>query len=520
MADLYDDPAIQEKFDRYGPSYRWLVTAAGLTGAIAMILSATIVNVAVPSIMGAYGIGQDVAQWAATAFLSTMVASQLLNTWVVRALGQRLAYAMTLIIFVAGAFVCAFSPNIDILIIGRIMQGFSAGIIQPLVLATMVAVFLRNRRGFAVGMYGLGVTMAPSFGPLVGGLTIDFLTWRHAFLMPLPLVLFAFVGGLIFMPGKKFERRLPPFNWIGFILLCVSLVLIMRAIGNGQRWGWTSDMTMLTAITGITTFALFIYSQLKTKSPLLDPTLFLDPKFAAAMAIGFAFGAGNFATNYAIPVFVQTIQHFSPTESGMVLVPAGLFLFTLIPISGRIADTVPPHYPIIAGCLIFALSTYLISSSDVNTTFWTIAGLTVMSRAALGLVMPNLGGAAMRSITAEKLNAAAGAYNFIRQSGGAFGVNITAALIEYRSAHHADWLTATQTSGNDFTRELLEQVTRLLQEGGLTHQALEWGAYDYLSRTIYAQARTFGFQETFLIVSIAFIIALIPALMLARSSRK
>ena len=221
MADLYDDPAIQEKFDRYGPSYRWLVTAAGLTGAIAMILSATIVNVAVPSIMGAYGIGQDVAQWAETAFLSTMVASQLLNTWVVRALGQRLAYAMTLIIFVAGAFVCAFSPNIDILIIGRIMQGFSAGIIQPLVLATMVAVFPRNRRGFAVGMYGLGVTMAPSFGPLVGGLTIDFLTWRHAFLMPLPLVLFAFVGGLIFMPGKKFERRLPPFNWIGFILLCV-----------------------------------------------------------------------------------------------------------------------------------------------------------------------------------------------------------------------------------------------------------------------------------------------------------
>lgn len=520
MAETYDDPAIQRQFDRYGPAYRWLVTLSGLTGAISMILSATIVNVAVPSIMGAYGIGQDVAQWAATAFLSTMVASQLLNSWVVRALGQRLAYSLTLIIFVAGAFVCAFSPNMDVLIIGRIMQGFSAGIIQPLVLATMVAVFPKNRRGFAVGMYGLGVTLAPSFGPLVGGLTIDFLTWRHAFIMPLPLVLIAFVGGLIFMPAKKFERRLPPFNWPGFILLCISLVLVMRAIGNGQRWGWTSDLTMMTAIGGVTAFALFIYSQLKTKSPLLDPTLFLDPKFAAAMAIGFAFGAGNFATNYAIPVFVQTIQHFTPTQSGLVLVPAGLFLFTLIPISGRIADSVPPHIPITAGCIIFATATFLISSSDVNTAFWTMAGLTVLSRAALGLVMPNLGGAAMRSITAEKLNAAAGAYNFIRQTGGAFGVNITAALIEYRSAHHADWLTATQTSGNDFTREMLEQVRRLLAEGGLSNLALEWGAYDYLSRTIYAQARTFGFQDTFLIISAAFIIALIPAMMLARSSRK
>ncbi len=520
MADTYDDPAIQAKFDHYGPSYRWLVTAAGLTGAIAMILSATIVNVAVPSIMGAFGVGQDVAQWAATAFLSTMVASQLLNSWVVRALGQRKAYAMTLSIFVAGAIVCALSPNIDILILGRIMQGFSAGIIQPLVLATMVAVFPRNRRGFAVGMYGLGVTMAPSFGPLVGGLTIDILNWRYAFLMPLPLVLLAFVGGLIFMPGKKFEGRLPPFNWIGFILLCLSLVLVMRSIGNGHRWGWTSDMTLLTAVSGVTMFSLFIYSQLKTKSPLLDPTLFLDPKFAAAMAIGFAFGAGNFATNYAIPVFVQTIQHFSPTEAGLVLVPAGLFLFTLIPLSGRLADTVPPQYPIIAGCLIFASATYLISFSDVNTAFWTMAGLTVMSRAALGLVMPNLGGAAMRSITVEKLNAAAGAYNFIRQTGGAFGVNITAALIEYRSAQHADWLTATQTSGNDFTRELLDKVEQLLSAGGLTHQALEWGTYDFLSREIYAQARTFGFQDTFLIISVAFIIALIPAMMLAHSSRK
>jgi len=520
LAETHEDPAIQRQFDRYGPAYRWLVTFSGLTGAIAMILSATIVNVAVPSIMGAYGIGQDIAQWSATAFLSTMVASQLLNTWVVRALGQRYAYSMTLTIFVAGAFVCAFSPNMDILIIGRIMQGFSAGIIQPLVLATMVAVFPRNRRGFAVGMYGLGVTMAPSFGPLVGGITIDLLSWRYAFLMPLPLVVLAFIGGLIFMPSKPFERRLPPFNWSGFILLCISLVMVMRAIGNGQRWGWSSDMTLMTATAGIVAFSLFIYSQLKTKSPLLDPTLFLDPKFAAAMAIGFAFGAGNFATNYAIPVFVQTIQHFTPTQSGLVLVPAGLFLFTLIPISGRIADSVPPHIPITAGCLIFATATFLISSSDVNTAFWTMAGLTVLSRAALGLVMPNLGGAAMRSISADKLNAAAGAYNFIRQTGGAFGVNITAALIEYRSAHHADWLTATQTSGNDFTRELLEQVRRLLAEGGLSDLALEWGAYDYLSRTIYAQARTFGFQDTFMIISVAFIIAIIPAMMLARSSRK
>tara|TARA_R110002126_G_scaffold16248_8_gene65248 strand:+ start:16 stop:864 length:849 start_codon:yes stop_codon:yes gene_type:complete len=281
-----------------------------------------------------------------------------------------------------------------------------------------------------------------------------------------------------------------------------------------------SDETLLTALAGFISLALFLWSQKRSKSPLLDPTLFLDPKFASAMAIAFAFGAGNFATNYAIPVFVQTIQHYSPTQSGLVLVPAGLFLVSLIPLSGRLADTVPPHIPIMMGCMVFAFATYLMSFSDVNTAFWTMAMMTVLSRAAIGLVMPNLGGAAMRSISTEKLNAAAGAYNFVRQSGGAFGVNITAALIEFRSANHADWLTATQTSNNDLTRDTLDKVRQLLTEGGLTEFERDWAAMDFLSRSIYAQARTFGFQDTFLIISVAFFIALIPAMVLARSGRK
>ena len=171
-------------------------------------------------------------------------------------------------------------------------------------------------------------------------------------------------------------------------------------------------------------------------------------------------------------------------------------------------------------CIIFAVASYLMAKSDINTAFWTMAGLTVLSRLAIGFVMPNLGGVAMRSISTEKLNAAAGAYNFIRQSGGAFGVNITAALIEFRSANHADWLTATQTSGNEFTRELMDKTDQLLREGGLPDLAREWGTLDYLGQTVYAQARTFGFQDTFLITSIAFVVALIPCLILARSGRK
>ena len=130
------NPAIEAQFQRYGPAYRWFVTVGGLMGSMSMVLSATMVNVAIPSIMGAFGVGQDLAQWAATAFLTTMVASQLLNAWMVQAFGQRSTYCFALAFFCFGAVICASASNIEMLIAGRIMQGFSAGLIQPLVLAT------------------------------------------------------------------------------------------------------------------------------------------------------------------------------------------------------------------------------------------------------------------------------------------------------------------------------------------------------------------------------------------------
>ncbi len=508
---------LEQQFDRFGPAYRWLVTITGLIGAMSLVLSATMVNVAVPSIMGAYGVGQDMAQWTATAFITTMVASQLLNTWMVRAFGQRGAYSITLIIFTIGAVVCVTSPTIEILIFGRIMQGFSAGVIQPLVMATVISVFPADRRGLAMGLYGMGVTLAPSFGPLVGGLTIDAFTWRHIFITPVPLVAIAFALGLVFMPATKFTRKLPQFDWTGFVLLGAALVCLMTGIGNGQRWGWGSDGILAQFTIGFIAAGTFVYWQAHAKAPLLDLGLYLNPRFAAAMIIAFAFGAGNFATYYIIPVFTQVVQGFTATKAGLVLAPAGILLVIMIPFSGRLADRAPPYQPIMAGVAMFAFAAYLLSSSDVNTPFVMIAVFAVLSRLGLGLVMPNMGAAAMRAIPIERLNHAAGAYNFTRQLGGAFGVNCVVAISEYRTAFHADALTATQTSDNVLSRELLAKVERLLADGGIPETAQQSGALNYLGSVIHAQATTFGYQDAFLIICLVFIATLIPARMLKRT---
>ena len=510
------DEGWQEQFDRFGPSYRWLLTIAGSCGTIAMVLSSTIVNVVIPSVMGAYGVEQGQAQWIATGFIATMVASQLLNAWMIEALGIRTAYCLILLVFTAGAIISAASPTLEILIVGRIMQGFAAGVIMPLVMSTIVSIFPENRRGFAIGLYAMGTTIAPGIGPFIGGLTIDALTWRHMFLVPLPMVGFAFVMGMFLMPSRKFSFRMPSFDWTGYSLLITSLLCITLGIGNGQRWGWGSNEVAVTFAIGILTAVMFIYSQLHSKNPLLDPTLFLNPRFTAVVIIAFLFGAGNFATNYAIPVFTQTVQGFTPTKAGLVLIPAGIALTFLIPLAGRLGDSIPNHFPIMLGVVMFSIAMLIMAGSDVNTTFWTVAFLTVLSRSGLAFVNPNMALVATRAAPPDKLHRSIGAYNFIRQLGGAFGVNIIVVLMETRTAFHSDQLTATQTAANPTSRDFLGKVESLLNEAGVPEAVQQPGALDYLGKVIHAQAFTKGFQDAFMIIAIVFMCAMVPAWILGR----
>ena len=149
-----------------------------MTAAIAMGFASSMVNVAVPSVMGAFGVGLDQAQWMATGFLATMAATMLLSSWLIEVLGQRITFIATMTIFSAGAFMSATAPNIDLLILGRVLQGFATGIGQPLAMFSMFSVFPPDRRGTAMGIYGLASVLAPTFGPILGGIAIATISWR------------------------------------------------------------------------------------------------------------------------------------------------------------------------------------------------------------------------------------------------------------------------------------------------------------------------------------------------------
>jgi DHA2 family multidrug resistance protein len=517
---MFATETIEGLFLRFGERYRWYVAVVGMCGAAWMLMSATLVNVAVPQVMGTFGVGPDQVQWMATAFLATMTASQLLNAWMIAALGQRLAFTMTLAVFAVGSVVSATAPTMEVLVVGRIMQGFAAGIVQPLVMVTMFQVFPPNKRGLAMGVFGTGVVLAPGLGPTVAGALIDAFSWRAMFLLPLPFVAVSLLAGLVVMPNPPRAERLPRFDWTGYALLCLALYCLMTGLAHGPRHGWSSDHVLTMLGGGALAGTGFVWWQIRTGGRLLAVELFRNPVFSAAVFVAFIFGAGNFGSTYVIPVFVQEVQGYTATRAGAVMAPAAIVLAAMLPFTGRLADTIPGYLMVLSGLAAFAVGTALMMTSDVNTPFWTFAFFAVISRAGLGFILPSLSSTALGTLAAAELPKGSGNMNFIRQLGGASGTNLIVVWLQMQTSYHGDALAATQTAANTTSVFLLSGVRELLAPAGLGDSVREGVALSYLSNIVLAQAETFAFQDCFLALAAVFAFAMLPAWLLGRAQRR
>jgi MFS transporter, DHA2 family, multidrug resistance protein len=491
-----------------------------MAGAIAMVLSATIANVAVPTVMGAFGVGQDQAQWLTTGFVAMMVASQLLSAWFARAFGVRGAFVVINSVFFAGTACAFFGTSFEIIVLGRVLQGFSAGVVQPMIMALTFSQFPPHRRGLAMAIHGTGIQIAPMLGPMIGGLVIDTLGWREVFLVPIPICVVALLLGMAYLPGRE-EQAIPQrFSWLSYSLLLTTLASLLFAGANGQSYGWSSSAILMLVLMGLTTGGAFVWLQLRSKSPLLDFSLFRIPQFTSAVIVAFVFGFGNFSANYLIPITVQTVQGFTPFLSGLVLVPAGAFVISATLLFSRLADMFPAHVMVMLGLCLFALGNYFMSQTDVNTTFLTVAWLIIVARCGMALIIPSLNISALRALSSEQLHRGSGTINFIRQLGGACGVTALVVFIERRTQFHVEAMAATQTTANSTSLELLSKVRALLMEAGVSENVLGPGALHYLGKMIEAQASAQGFNDGFLIIALVFVLAVIPAWNLGKARRR
>ncbi len=464
---------------KYGASYKWIAVLAVIIGLLSSIFSSTMVNVALTNIMADYDITQASAQWMSTAYLSASTVCMLSSAWLMYNFGVRPAFMLATALFFSGSMLGQFAPEYGLLVLARVLQGSGAGILQPLTMALVFLLFPHEKRGTALGTFSMVIVLGPAIGPTLGGIITDSLDWHYTFTAALPL---SFIGGFLgwkFLPDTRDEKSFSRFNYISFLLIAITVASFLNGLSESQFHGFTDPKVIVFLSIAVIGLTLFILRERKSRAPLLRLDMFRNLYFTSTVLIAAIVSAGMFSSIYMLPLYARTVLEANATNAGLMLLPGGLTLALISPLAGRMVDKMPPHRLLLTGVLLFIGSSYAISYADQFSSFWFVAGWLMVSRGALGLIMPSNNTLSLSCMRPEQVPQASGALNFCRMLGGSTGVNVIAVLITARTAHYqADMMTAAHTS--------------------------------HLSKaeTLDALARTF--QDCFLIACLFFSLALIP----------
>ena len=511
---------------RFGPAYKWLATISVMLVTITTPAASTMVNVALPDIMGAFGLGQDQVQWLSTGFLAAMTATMLLTAWTLGRFGYRLAFLGALAVFIIGSVAGAASRTGNEIILARVLQGMASGLAQPMTMVVLSEVFPRNQRGRAMGIYTLGIVLSPALGPTLGGYLVDEYNWRDVFLAIVPVCMAAMAAVAVFLPGRDNRRAASShrFDGFGFSFLVACLICLLSALSNGQREGWNSDLILALFAAAFASGCAFVAWELTYRTPLLNLRVFANGRFTASCLVALALGVGIYGSTYIVPMFVQFVQGYTPTVSGLLLMPAGFALAMVSPLAGHLGDRAPPWLPVTAGLMLFGVSNGLCGGADVDTPFWSLAGWIVLGRIGLGLITPSLNAGALRALAPELLAQGSGALNFVRQFGGAMGVNLLSVLIDRRTTFHGDALAQAMTPATAAASASVQQLTLMLVHwgnpfGSRLPSGAPPAAMAYLETTLAPKAQLFAYRDGFLVVAAMFFVALLPALLMRRRSQ-
>ncbi|WP_064496059.1 DHA2 family efflux MFS transporter permease subunit [Thiopseudomonas alkaliphila] len=426
---MYRDLDMMQK--HYGARYKTWLLSVLLLGSMVMVLSSTSINVALPEIMNQFHMGRSMAQWLVTGFLAAMTSGLLLAAWIQARIGAQNTVQLSIGVFLMASVLALIATEGWQLIALRIIQGACAGIIQPLATVLIFRVYKDGRRGRALGIYGLGLMIAPTVGPTISGYLVDAYGWMAAFWLPMPVCVLLQVVGPLLLPNDR-EPEAKRLDVLALVLLTVSLFAGLGGLAEAQLQNWDSPWVYGPIALAFACLIGFFVVTLGKENALLPLDLWRIPAYRRASWIALALGMGLYASTYFIPLFLQTVGGFTAGQSGLILLPAGIFLGCASYISGWLCDRMNFAWILIIGLLLFALSKAWYGLWGVSSGYWWLCIWAAIGRAGMGLLGPAINTASLENLTSAQLAQGASGITFVRQLGGAFGINLLTAFLEWR----------------------------------------------------------------------------------------
>jgi DHA2 family multidrug resistance protein len=334
----------------------WLIAIVVALASFMEVLDTTIANVALPYIAGGMGVSEDEASWVVTTYLVSNAIILTASSFLARMLGRKTFFLICLGLFTLSSILCGFAPNLQALLMFRILQGFGGGGMVPVARSILADAFPPEKRGQAFALFGVAVVVAPVVGPTLGGWISDNWSWQWCFLInaPVGVLAMALIAVLLREPRRQSSQQQGNgFDLVGFILVATFLGALEVVLDRGLEDDWFASTFIVTfSIVCALAFVLMIPWEMSHRNPMIDLRMVATRQFGASFLVMLATGAILLATTQFLPQLVQQNFGYTATWAGLLLSPGGLVTMFMMFVVGRLAAKVQPKYLIIAGAVL------------------------------------------------------------------------------------------------------------------------------------------------------------------------
>jgi EmrB/QacA subfamily drug resistance transporter len=404
-----------------------------MIGSFMALLDTSIVNVATSKIQAEFGASTDQVPGIATGYSLALGIVVPTSGWLGDRFGLKRLYVASLVSFVAGSVLCGLAWNLNTLIVFRVIQAIGGGLLPVIGQSVIYRLVPRARIGSAMGLYGLGIVVAPAIGPALGGWLVEYASWRLIFYINVPIGIVGVLGALSILPGfatKPGQR----FDLLGFLFIGGGLFALLLAFSEGSSWGWTSYGVLMLVAGGLLSLAVFVVVELSSAQPLLDLRIFRSWGFSISAALIGLVSTGLFAGAFYVPLFLQQGEGFGAFQAGLTLLLPAAVMSVLMPVGGRLYDRIGARWPGAIGLLLLAFGTYLLSAITPETARSTIILFTTVRNVGIALsLMPIMTGA-MALVSVDRIGQASAINNIVQRVASALGLAVlTSVLITHQA---------------------------------------------------------------------------------------
>ncbi|WP_263251461.1 MDR family MFS transporter [Saccharopolyspora rosea] len=414
--------------------YKWLVGITFVLGLIMQILDITILNVALATLGREFGVGAATLQWVLTGYMISLAVFIPSSGWIADRFGSKRTFQFAVVVFTVASVLCGMASEMWMLVAARVLQGVGGGMLVPVGQAMLFRAFPAHERAKAGAVLSIPITIAPTLGPVLGGVLVEYASWRWIFFINVPVGALTLLFTVLFL---REERRDHPgrFDLPGFVLAGAGLAALLFGLDQGAQLGWTRPEVCGSLAAAVLLVSGLVWRELRVAEPMLDLRLLGGRLFGTGNALLLCQTAAMFGVLFLLPLYLQDLRGVSPMQAGLVLMPQAMSMLAVTQVVSRVYGRVGPKRLLLAGFAVQLCVAAALQLIGAGSSLWFLVGLLVVQGAAMGLLMTPLQTATFARVEPAQMGQASSMFNVSRQVATALGTAIVATVLVVATSH-------------------------------------------------------------------------------------